>query len=71
MLLAPLAKEIPAPVTRDTLLDDPFKLKLVAPAAAGPMIVMLLAPVFSVIFAPATRTMVPVLVAAAVPKAAT
>jgi len=36
MLDAPEAKLMLLPATRDTLLDDPFKLKFVAAAVAGP-----------------------------------
>jgi hypothetical protein len=54
MLLAPEAKLMPAPVTKDTLELEPFNEKLVAAGTVGPTIVMLLAPVFRVMFAPAT-----------------
>ena len=39
MLLAPEAKAMLAPATRDTLDDDAFKLKFVAAGTAGPEIV--------------------------------
>jgi hypothetical protein len=55
-------RPIPVPATSDTLLDVPFKEKLVAAGAdATPMICILLAPVESVMFAPAEITIVPVL----------
>ena len=44
MVLALDAKLIPVPLTRDTLLDEPFKLKLVAAAGDGTDIVTLPAP---------------------------
>ena len=71
MLLAPLLNVILAPATRLTLLDVPFKLKFVATGTVGPTIVMLDAPVFRVMLAPAARRIDPVLVAPAVPRAAT
>jgi hypothetical protein len=40
MLDAPELKVIFAPATKETLLDVPFKLKLVAAGTAGPMIVI-------------------------------
>ncbi len=62
---------IPAPATKLTLLELPLRLKLVAAGTLGPTIVMLEAPVFKVMFAPAASTIVPVLVARPVPNAAT
>ena len=55
MLLAPELKATPAPATRLTLEEVPFKEKFVAAGTVGPTIVMLLAPELKVIFAPATR----------------
>jgi hypothetical protein len=59
-------KLIPAPATKETLLELPFRLKFVATGTEGPMIWMLLAPVEIVILLP-ERTMVPVDVARLLP----
>ncbi len=74
-----LAKEMLFPPTSATLIPVPVievppPLNDCVPApplGVGPTIVMEFAPVFSVMFAPATMIIVPVLVAAAVPSAAT
>ncbi len=73
-----LARDMLLPPNNATLIavpviDVPPPLNDCVPAAAapGPIIVMELTPVFRVMFAPAARTIVPVEVAAPVPKAAT
>jgi len=59
------------PATKETLLEDPFKLKFVAAAVVAPWIVTDDAPVLRLILLPATNTMLPVLSAPAVPSAET
>jgi hypothetical protein len=55
IVLRLLDKPIPAPATRDTLLDDPLSEKFVAKGTVGPTIVIEDAPVVSVILLPATN----------------
>ena len=54
MLDALLLRLIPAPATRDTLDDDPLRLKFVAVGTLGPTMLKELAPLLIVILAPAT-----------------
>jgi len=59
IVLALDARLIPAPATSDTLLELPFREKLVPPGF-GPTIVIELAPALRVILLPATRDALPV-----------
>jgi len=60
IVLALLLRLIPAPETRETLEEEPFRLKLVAVGTEGPIIEIVLADVLNVILLPPIRDTLPV-----------